>query len=168
MLSSPFLEPFINKQIDIMKKYIPFIFLFFLLVSANSYGQNDSTKTSNNLLDELNTPEQKKVDLLPKKMLFTQSLLWGQNGLMRKTKYFELSPEERIKEMKIRRQMLVYHQITGIATLTAMLGEGIIGMQLYNGDRKIRDLHEGVAAAVNIGYITTACLSFLSPPKMLD
>lgn len=151
-----------------MKKFTPYCFLLFLLLSAISYGQSDSTKTSNNLLDELNTPEQKKVELLPKKMLFTQSLLWGQNGLMRKNKAFELSPDERIKEMKIRRQMLVYHQIAGIATLTAMLGEGIIGMQLYNGDRKIRDLHEGVAAAVNIGYITTACLSFLAPPKMLD
>jgi len=151
-----------------MKKITLLCIPLLLLIGCTSYGQTDSSKISNNLLDELNTPEQKKVELLPKKMLFTQSLLWGQNGLMRKYKTFELSPDERVKEMKIRRQMLVYHQIAGITTLAAMLGEGIIGMQLYNGDRKLRDLHEGVATAVNIGYITTACLAFLAPPKMLD
>ncbi len=151
-----------------MKKYLLYFFLFHLIIGQVAYCQVDTTQTSNNLLEELNTPEQKKVELLPKKMLFTQSLLWGQNGLIRKNKAFQLSPDERVSEMKIRRKMLQYHQIAGITTLVAMLGEGIIGMQLYNGDRNIRDLHEGVAAAVNIGYITTACLSFFAPPKMID
>ena len=64
--------------------------------------------------------------------------------------------------------MLVAHQALGFVTLGAMVAQGIVGQRLYNGDRSLRDTHEGLAAAVNICYFTTASLALFAPPKMLD
>ena len=48
-----------------------------------------------------------KTELLPRKMVFTQRLLWGENGLMRKTEWSPLTIEQREKELKIRRDAIV-------------------------------------------------------------
>jgi hypothetical protein len=122
------------------------------------------------------TANDKAEPLLPEHMLFTQRMLWGKKGLMRNFNIFELNPENRARELKIRRVMLTTHQIVGIATLAGMVAQGIVGSNLFNysvngkvGDpQKTKDLHESLAAAVNIGYFTTAGLAFFTPPKMLD
>ena len=44
----------------------------------------------------------------------------------------------------------------------------IIGGKLYNGRYDLKDTHEALGAAVNIGYFTTASLSLFAPPKALD
>ena len=41
--------------------------------------------------------DQKQIELLPEKMIFTQSLLWGKNGLLRKTGISPLNLENREK-----------------------------------------------------------------------
>ena len=64
--------------------------------------------------------------------------------------------------------MLTAHQILGFATLGGMVAQGIVGVKLYNGDTGLKDTHEMLAVAVNFGYFTTASLSLLAPPKMLD
>lgn len=138
----------------------------FLLFAGNISAQVDSTKTENLLqdLDSLNQNPQ----LLPNKIIFTQKALWGQNGLMRNFERFELTPEKRQQELNLRRKMLIAHQALGFATLGGMIAQGIIGAKLYNGQNNLKDTHEALGAAVNIGYFTTASLSLFAPPKAMD
>ena len=139
--------------------------LFFFL--ATSFAQTDSTQT-NNLLQDLSLADSSQVQLLPNKMIPSQRLLWGPKGLMRSFNRFELTPEKRQNELKLRRTMLGVHQILGFATLGGMVAQGIIGGKLYNGRYDLKDTHEALGAAVNIGYFTTASLSLFAPPKALD
>lgn len=130
------------------------------------YAQTDSTR-NNNLLLELNASNA-EPQLLPNKIILTQRLLWGQKGLMRNFSHFELDPEKRQRELKLRRSMLATHQVLGFATLGGMIAQGIVGSRLYNGHYQLKDTHEALGAAVNIGYFTTASLSLFAPPKTMD
>lgn len=123
-------------------------------------------QTPDSLLSSLDSPTDKQA-LLPDHMVFTQRWFWGQKGLLRVTGLAPLTDEGRQKEMKIRRAMLVTHQVLGYATLAGMIAQGIVGQQLYNG-RDVKDLHESLAAGVNIGYFTTAGLSLLTPPPLIS
>lgn len=136
------------------------------LLIGQVFAQTDSTR-NNNLLLELNASNA-EPQLLPNKMILTQRLLWGQKGLMRNFSRFELDPEKRQRELKLRRSMLATHQVLGFATLGGMIAQGIVGSRLYNGHYQLKDTHEALGAAVNIGYFTTASLSLFAPPKTLD
>ncbi len=149
-----------------MKAFFIFIALAFGLVFS-AVAQTDSTQT-NNLLQDLSLADSSQLKLLPNKMIPTQRLLWGPKGFMRGFTRFELTPEKRQNELKLRRTMLGLHQILGFATLGGMVAQGIIGGKLYNGRYDLKDTHEAVGAAVNIGYFTTASLSLFAPPKALD
>ena len=54
------------------------MFLIFSIV----YGQENKTLL-NSLFDEKDVKENEK--LLPERMVFTQSILWGEKGIFRKT-----------------------------------------------------------------------------------
>lgn len=158
-----------------MKKI--FFSVFFFLFSLTLFSQTDSIKiktdSTNSALDllaEVTETQKDSITLLPQKMIFTQRLLWGQKGLMRNFDTFKLSPEERAKELGIRRTMLSAHQILGFATLAGMVGQGIVGAKLYKNpaDHNLKDTHETLAGAVNGMYFATASLALFSPPKMLD
>jgi hypothetical protein len=138
-----------------------------LYVSLELKAQIDTTK-SINLLNELSLANKDTVPLLPKKFPVTQRLLWGNKGLMRNFSAFELTPEKRQDELKIRRTMLVAHQAMGFVTLGTMIAQGFVGARLYNGDKSLRDTHESLAVGVNLCYFTTASLALFAPPKMLD
>ena len=136
------------------------IILFLFTVSENLlFAQDDD------LLNDLggNT----EVQLLPKKFLFTQKILWGQKGLMRNFKAFELTPENRTKELKIRSYFFKAHQTLGMLTSAGMIAQGIVGTKLYNGNYQLKNLHEGLATGVNIAYFTTASLALFAPPKII-
>lgn len=149
-----------------MKNFI--LLIIFLIVRFVAMAQTDTAQiSSDDLLMEISQNED-SVNLLPSKFLITQKILWGNKGLMRNFEKFELSPESRALELKIRRKMLVAHQITGIITLGGMLAQGIVGQKLYNGDYSLKDVHEGLAAGVNISYSLTASLALFAPPKMLN
>jgi len=150
-----------------MKAIFFFAFIVFAISSYNCQAQVDTIQ-SVNLLDDLSATTSDTVKLLPDKFVFTQKLLWGEKGLMRNFNAFELTPEERQKELKIRRGMLVGHQIMGFTTLGLMVAQGFVGSSLYNGNYNKKDVHEALAAGINIGYFTTASLSLFAPPKMLD
>lgn len=147
-------------------KRLTLIAFFLVLIAFQSRAQKDTTATVD-LLGEMSQTTQVKTKLLPDKILFTQRIFWGEKGLMRTFNAFELTPEKRQKELKVRRTMLVAHQVLGMVTLGGMVAQGIVGAQLYNG-KNVKDLHEGLAAAVNIGYFSTAALSLFAPPKMLN
>jgi hypothetical protein len=146
------------------------LFLFFLFICIlflKGNAQNDTIQ-SNNLLGEILSSENKTQKLLPDRMIPTQRLFWGEKGLMRNFKTFNLTPEDRQFELKVRRTMLVSHQVMGFITLGGMVAQGIVGAKLYNGHYNLRDTHEGLAGFVNFGYFTTASLSLFAPPKMID
>ena len=105
--------------------------------------------------------------LLPRKMIFTQSLLWGENGLFRKTFISKLSLEQREKELKVRNVMLKAHQIIGYLTLAGMVAQGIMGGRLYNGDYDLYDTHKTLGKWVTASYFTGAGLSLFAPPPLV-
>ncbi|MCD6557208.1 MAG: hypothetical protein J7K64_08455 [Bacteroidales bacterium] len=144
-----------------------YLLFVFVSVSISLTAQNDtiSNKFDDDLLNDLS--DNSEVKLLPDKFLFTQKILWGQKGLMRNFKAFELTPENRTKELKIRGYFFKAHQTLGMLTSAGMIAQGIIGTQLYNGKYQLRDLHEGVATGVNILYFTTASLALFAPPKII-
>jgi hypothetical protein len=147
-------------------KALVLISLFVVVFSISSLAQKDTTATID-LLGEMNQASPAKESLLPGKIMFTQRIFWGEKGLMRSFNAFELTPEKRQKELKLRRNMLVAHQIVGFATLGGMVAQGIVGAQLYKG-KDVKPLHEGLATAIEIGYFSTAGLSLFAPPKMLN
>lgn len=126
--------------------------------------------TGDNLLAEL-ADSTKPDELLPHKMIFTQRAFWGPKGLLRTSNVAPLTPEGRAKELKIRRTMLVTHQVMGFMTLGGFVAQGLVGANLYHasGDRyrRLQSAHEALATGVNISYSTTALLSLLAPPKMV-
>ena len=156
-----------------MKNLILSAILLFML-SFGLKAQSDTLR-STDLLNEISLANKDTTALLPKKILFTQRLLWGEKGLMRNFSEFELTPENRQNELKIRRTMLVAHQALGFLTLGGMIAQGFVGAKLYSGIqnhesgvRSLRHTHEALGAGVNFGYFTTASLALFAPPKMLD
>ena len=143
------------------------LFAFSWIMVFNANCQVDTTQTID-LLGELESASVETIKLLPDHFVFTQRILWGEKGLMRNFKSFELSPEERQKELKIRRGMLVTHQVAGFTTLGLMIAQGFVGSSLYNGNFNKKDVHEALAVGINVGYFMTASLSLFAPPKMLD
>ncbi|HEY4798297.1 MAG TPA: hypothetical protein VII99_04385 [Bacteroidia bacterium] len=154
-----------------MKTFIlPVITCVFFSITA--FAQTDSLLLT--LLDT--TP---KEPLLPAKMIFTQRFLWGEKGFMRKIKVMPLNEANRKTELKIRRGMLVAHQVDGYVTLACMVAQGIIGAKLYSykitGDPKhdpgyqnLRRLHANTAIGVDVAYFSTAALSLFAPPPLLN
>ena len=144
-----------------MKKYLIYLGIT-CSISLNMGAQTDSL----DLLLQLGSEE--PIELIPKRMIFTQRMLWGEKGLMRTLKVAPLTDHGRETELKIRRGMLVTHQVLGFATLAGMVAQGIVGAKLYSGDYKIKELHEGLGTAVNITYFTTAGLSLFTPPPLIS
>ncbi len=142
-----------------MKKIL-FIFIFFSISINYSQEKEDLF----NLISE----EEKQIELLPERMVFTQSLLWGKNGLFRKTGISDLNIQNRERELKIRKNMLNAHQVIGYITLASMVAQGIIGGKLYNGDESLRNTHKTMGNIVNIGYFTGAGLSLFAPPPLIN
>ena len=138
------------------------LFIFILFSIAINYSQEKED------LFSLISEEQNQIELLPERMVFTQSLLWGKNGLFRKTGISDLNIENREKELRIRKNMLNAHQVIGYITLASMVAQGIIGGKLYNGDESLRNTHKTMGNIVNIGYFTGAGLSLFAPPPLIN
>lgn len=148
-----------------MKKILA-LFLCVTLTTL-SFSQDD-------LLNDLMKDQDSTTELLPQKMLLTQRVLWGQKGLLRPIS--PLTSANREKELKLRRGMLVAHQVLGFVTLGGMVGQGIAGAQLYNAlengnfnkVKKVGEFHENLAVAVNVTYSATAVMSLFTPPPLIN
>lgn len=149
----------IFKKIIINHFSVLIIFLFF---STSVFSQDDLFQ----ILDE--ESEKSKTELLPKRMIFTQRILWGEKGLMRKKNWSPLNIEQREKELRIRRKMLKAHQAIGFVTLAGFIAQGIIGVQLYNGNYSNYKFHKTVGHLTSISYFTGAGLSLFSPPPLIN
>lgn len=152
-----------------MRRQFFYTLYIFSCISISAIAQETPSENQPlDLLEEISIAKTDSLQLLPKKYPLTQKLFWGEKGLMRNFNQFELTPEKRQAELNLRRKMLIAHQTLGFATLGAMIAQGIVGSQLYKGNYAIKDLHEGLAGAVNIGYFSTAGLALLTPPKATD
>ena len=143
-----------------LKRYILLI-LFSVIFSVNCFAQ-DFTKEFENLINT------EKPSLLSEKMIFTQKILWGEKGLLRKTGIMKLSLENREKELVLRERMLRAHQIIGYITFAGMIYQGILGGKLYNGDYSVYDTHKKLGNIVTASYFTGAALSLFSPPPLVN
>ena len=140
------------------------IFTFFIFLSL--HGQDDKLLLES-LFDKGEIEESEK--LLPKRMVFTQSILWGKNGIFRKTGISKLNKEQRVKELKFRKIMLKSHQIIGYLTLAGMITQGILGGKLYNNwERDLYNTHKTVGSIVTASYFTGAGLSLFAPPPLIN
>jgi hypothetical protein len=135
--------------------------LFSVILSVNCFAQ-DFTDEFKNLINT------EKPSLLPEKMIFSQKMLWGENGLLRKTGIVKLSLENREKELIVREKMLKAHQIIGYITFAGMIYQGILGGKLYNGDYSVYDTHKKLGNIVTASYFTGAALSLFSPPPLIN
>jgi len=106
--------------------------------------------------------------LLPSRYLITQKIVWGNNGLIRKINYFNLTEESRDRELTIRSYMITGHRILGYGSLLGMIGTGITGQKLITGDQSIKDLHEGFAGFTNAVYFSSLGFALFAPPPMKD
>ncbi len=129
------------------------------------------TTTSDDLLAGMTDSVQTAQPLLPHKMIFTQRVFWGPKGLLRVLNVAPLTPIGREKELKVRRTMLVAHQVMGFVTLGGYVLQGILGAKLYNAKgaeyTRLYDAHQTSAQFINVSYATTALLSLTAPPKLL-
>ena len=137
--------------------------LFFLVLFISFCNAQDGQDLFDLIEDE------QEVQLLPERMVFTQRILWGKKGLLRSTGIAPLNNNQREKELKLRRSMLITHQVLGYATLAAMVAQGIIGAKLHKDwNRNTYNLHKDMATVVNIGYFTGAGLSLFAPPPLIN
>ncbi|GAB3793682.1 hypothetical protein GCM10028819_05730 [Spirosoma humi] len=164
-------------------KYI--CFAFFMYLSAGALQAQDSTAvrrdttitpattdaSATDLLAGLSDSTETKPELLPHKMIFTQRAFWGPKGLLRSMKIAPLTPDGRAHELKVRRTMLIAHQIGGFVTLAGFIAQGIIGAKLYNAKGQdyvdTKKWHERSATFINVTYGTTLLLSLTAPPPVV-
>ncbi|MEO2099262.1 MAG: hypothetical protein ABGW63_00405 [Flavobacteriaceae bacterium] len=137
------------------------LFAFFF-ISLLSFGQEES------LFNIIRSQTESDDSLLPDRMVFTQSLLWGEKGVMRKTGWYPLNAEQREKELKLRRSMLNLHQIIGYTTLAGLITQGVLGTKLYNGEGRLYDTHRMIGDITSISYFTGASLSLFAPPPLTN
>ena len=140
--------------------HTPFVLLFL-------FAQFFFAQESNSLFDQIDNSESKQ-EFLPSSMIFTQRLLWGEKGMMRKTGIVPLNLENREQELKIRRKMLSAHQYIGYLTLAGMVAQGVFGVKLYNGQYQYEDLHETIGNLTTASYFTGAALSLFTPPPLIS
>ena len=109
--------------------------------------------------------------LLPRKMIFTQRAFWGPKGLLRTMNIAPLTSEGRIRELNVRRTMLVAHQIGGFITLAGFVAQGLLGAKLYNAQGQeyvdTKRWHQRSATLINVAYGTTLALSLTTPPPVV-
>ena len=93
---------------------------FFIVFSQGIYGQ-----INNELFNSIDRPTS-EFELHPDSMIFTQRLFWVKKGLMRSTNLLPISNENRDREVRIRRKMLIAHQVIGYTTLVGMIAQGVL------------------------------------------
>ncbi|MFN8349074.1 MAG: hypothetical protein U0X91_29000 [Spirosomataceae bacterium] len=140
------------------------IFLRFVLICLTHRAVAQLSLTDSLLVDI--TDSLQSPVLLPEKMVFTQKLLWGHQGLMRT--WMPLNRQNRQKEFKIRRTMFNIHQTSGLLTFAGMIAQGIVGSKMYHhySDRLFRT-HRTLAKGINITYGLTATMALTAPAAIV-
>ena len=135
----------------------------FLLIGLSISLANSQSIVTKEAYDSRFTPPEIG---LPENMPFVKSLIWGQEGAFRK---LNIGPETRIEELQLRRKMLQAHQWLGIITLAGLAYQYDVGKKLYDGNdsdywNSHYDKHKAMGYFTYMTYMSTASLSFFSPP----
>ncbi len=103
--------------------------LFFIVFFSSFFiGNNENFKINSDL-----SPPMYSNKLLSDSLSFRTQLLWGNNGLFRK---INIAPDNKRDEMKLRRNMLQWHQRLGLITLGAITYQFISGKKQYSNNFK--------------------------------
>ena len=131
------------------------LFFLFILQLSLLFSQDDT------IIDEENS-----IYILPDNMPFQTKLLWSENGLLRKTKLFNV---DRPKELILRKRMLQLHQKLALGTLGLLFAQGYLGSKLENAGSNYSELSDNHALLGKIAlgsYFTSAMLSYTAPPAI--
>ncbi len=103
---------------------------------------------------------------LPENMPLQTKLLWSENGLLRKTKLFNV---DRPRELILRKNMLQLHQKLALGTLGLLFAQGYLGSKLENAGSNYSKISDNHALLGNIAigsYFASAMLSYTAPPAV--
>ena len=103
---------------------------------------------------------------LPENMPLQTKLLWSENGLLRKTKLFNV---DRPRELILRKNMLQLHQKLALGTLGLLFAQGYLGSTLENAGSNYSKMSDNHAFLGNIAigsYFASAMLSYTAPPAV--
>ena len=131
------------------------LFFLFILQLSLLFSQDDT------IIDEENS-----IYILPDNMPLQTKLLWSENGLLRKTKLFNV---DRPKELILRKRMLQLHQKLALGTLGLLFAQGYLGSKLENAGSNYSELSDNHALLGKIAlgsYFTSAMLSYTAPPAI--
>ena len=131
------------------------LFFLFILQLSLLFSQDDT------IIDE-----ESSIYILPDNMPLQTKLLWSENGLLRKTKLFNV---DRPKELILRKRMLQLHQKLALGTLGLLFAQGYLGSKLENAGSNYSELSDNHAllGKIAIGsYFTSAMLSYTAPPAI--
>jgi hypothetical protein len=163
-----------------MKKTVSVFFMLFMSICL--FAQTDSTNVStleeDDLLAEDPALKTQVTSLLPEGMGPVKRFLWSENGLMRKTDFFKLTPENRERELIVRRRMLQTHQVLGMTAVGTMIISSITGQMIINKSHStsptagqdmltLKSLHDAAVTTTMIAYGSTFLLQFLAPPPVI-
>ena len=110
--------------------------------------------------------ERSIADSLPPNMPVVKKVFWGEKGLLRDS---FVDPKSRMKELKIRRNMLQLHQRLALLTLGLMTYQYDIGNRMINDPSEygeLKGLHMKLGYTSFGAYMGAASLSILAPPGM--
>ena len=110
--------------------------------------------------------ENTKADTLPQNMPLIKKVFWGESGILRNS---FINPKSRMKELKIRRNMLQLHQRIALLNLGCMMYQYNLGSTMKEHPDQYMDLKDThmYLGYTSFGlYMTAAGLSILSPPGM--
>ena len=102
-------------------------------------------------------------DSLPSNMPIIKNIFWSENGVFRK---FNLSPDNRLQELKLRRSMMQWHQKIALVNLGLMTYQYYIGHNMNDDYEEKSDLHRKLGYTSFGLYMTSAGLAVLSPPAL--
>ena len=140
-----------------------------LAFAQSNYRVADTTESSADTLSDF-LPPPVEPKLLPDNISFGEKFLWGKNGFVRNIGLVPaLSPEERMRELHIRRTMLIAHQISGFTTLALMWTAAYFGQRTIDDpkNRSLGNAHQAFVAATIATYSLTGLLAILSPPPLI-
>ncbi len=144
-----------------------------LLSQELPFVQQDTLPASVAQPDSLPVSVVRRSRLLPENLGFFERNLWTENGLFRTMGIASpLTPESRKSELKLRRTMLVAHEVSGFVTLGLMVTTVYYGQKVLNefytsNYRPLLSKHTQFVDATIATYSITALLSLLSPPPVI-
>jgi hypothetical protein len=131
------------------------------LFSFSSLAQTFPDSSAQVIEQDTNMP------LLPAHLSPLKKVLWGQKGFFRMTGMAPLDPLHREKELKLRRKMLVIHQVLGLTTLAGFIAADYTGQKTLDGNHKFASPHKKIVGATIGTYFATALFALLAPPPII-